>query len=439
MTLGANNGAVVCFNRRGLPRAGRRGNGSWYASPPSGSRVRPRASRLPAAPWPHRRRTRCVSAATDAFPDVSFLPEPTAAHDRVGRTAVLLVNLGTPDAPEPGPVRAYLKEFLSDPRVVEIPKLVWWPILNGIILTVRPRKSAAKYATIWTPQGSPLKVWSEQQATLLRGYLGERGFDIEVALAMRYGNPSIPSVLAQLRERRVERLLVLPMYPQYSATTTATVFDAVHRVLEQARNVPEVRWVKHFHDHPAYIDALAQQVKAYWKKHGRAQDVGGKLVMSFHGVPRRTLDLGDPYHCECHKTGRLLAQALGLSKDEYVVSFQSRFGKAEWLQPYTAPLLEDLGRANTKRVDLVCPGFVADCLETLEEIAMEGKEEFQHAGGGEYHYIPCLNDAPPFIHALADLVAAHTQGWPVARADRPQREAEAAQAAARAKALGAAA
>jgi ferrochelatase len=368
---------------------------------------------------------------------VTYLPEPPYSHGRAGRTAVLLVNLGTPDAPEPGPVRAYLKEFLSDPRVVEIPRLVWWPILNGIILTVRPRKSAAKYATIWTPQGSPLKHWSEQQAMLLRGYLGERGLDIDVALAMRYGSPSIPQVLAQLREQRVERLLLLPLYPQYSATTTATVFDAVHRELAKARNVPEVRWIKHFHDQPAYIEALAQRIRAYWQQHGRAQDEGGKLVMSFHGVPRRTLDLGDPYHCECHKTGRLLGQALGLGPDEYVVSFQSRFGKAEWLQPYTAPLLEELGRAKAHRVDVVCPGFVADCLETLEEIAMEGKEEFQHAGGGEYHYIPCLNDAPSFIHALADLVAQHAQGWPVGSAERPQREADAAQARPRAMALGA--
>jgi len=368
---------------------------------------------------------------------VSYLPETSLAHGRPGRTAVLLVNLGTPEAPEPGPVRAYLKEFLSDPRVVEIPRLVWWPILNGIILTVRPRRSAAKYATIWTPEGSPLKYWSEQQTLLLRGYLGERGVDIDVALAMRYGNPSIPSVLAQLREQRVERLLLVPMYPQYSATTTATVFDAVHAELARTRNVPEVRWVKHFHDHPGYIEALAQRVRAYWKQRGRAQDVGGKLVMSFHGVPRRTLDLGDPYHCECHKTGRLLAQALGLSKDEYVVSFQSRFGKAEWLQPYTAPLLDELGHAKARRVDVVCPGFVADCLETLEEIAMEGKGDFLAAGGGEYHYIPCLNDSPSFIHALANLVVTHTQGWPVARADKARRETEAQEAAVRARLMGA--
>lgn len=367
-----------------------------------------------------------------------FLPESLFTHDMPRRTAVLLVNLGTPNAPEAGPVRRYLKQFLSDERVVEIPRLIWWPILNGIILTVRPRKSAAKYATIWSPEGSPLKVYSQQQETLLRGYLGERGLDVDVALAMRYGEPSVESVMAQLRERHTERLLIVPMYPQYSATTTATVFDAVHAVLARTRNVPEVRWVKHFHDHPGYIEALRQSVLAYWKKHGRAQDVDGKLVMSFHGVPRRTLELGDPYHCECHKTARLLATALGLSKDEYMVSFQSRFGRAEWLQPYTAPLLEQLGRAGTKRVDVICPGFVADCLETLEEIAQDGKEEFEHTGGGEYHYIPCLNDTPAFIHALAGVVQQHTQGWPMSRAQTAQVASELQQQLAAAQARGAA-
>ena len=364
-----------------------------------------------------------------------FLPEAPFSHDKARRTGLLLVNLGTPDAPEAVPVRRYLKQFLSDPRVVEIPRLIWWPILNGIILTVRPRKSAAKYATIWGEKGSPLKVHSEQQALLLRGYLGERGLDVDVVLAMRYGEPSIAGALAQLRERHIERLLVLPMYPQYSATTTATVFDEVHRVLAQTRNVPEVRWVKHFHDHAGYIEALRQSVLAYWQQHGRAQDVGGKLVMSFHGVPRRTLELGDPYHCECHKTARLLATALGLSKDEYMVSFQSRFGRAEWLQPYTAPLLDQLGRAGTRRVDVICPGFVADCLETLEEIAQEGQEEFHASGGGDYHYIPCLNDSPAFIDALVEVVRQHTLGWPV---DRTAPDAQALrERAAAARALGA--
>ena len=367
-----------------------------------------------------------------------FLPEPAHAHDTAARTAVLLVNLGTPDAPEPRAVRRYLKEFLSDPRVVEIPRAIWLPILHGIILNVRPRKSSAKYASIWTPAGSPLRVHSEQQALLLRGYLGNRGLDLEVALAMRYGRPSIDTVLGELRDERVERLLVLPLYPQYSATTTATAFDAVHAVLARRRNVPEVRWVKHFHDQPGYIDALKAHVLAYWKRQGRAQDAGGKLVMSFHGVPRRALDLGDPYHCECQKTARLLAEALHLSKDEYAVTFQSRFGKAEWLRPYTAATLRELGAKRTRRVDVICPGFVADCLETLEEIAIEGKREFLSAGGNEFHYIACLNDAPTFIEALADIVAANVQGWPVDRARRAQREREAGAGAARARLMGAA-
>jgi ferrochelatase len=367
-----------------------------------------------------------------------FLPEPPCDHEQRPRAAVLLVNLGTPAAPTAAGLRPYLKQFLSDPRVVEIPRLAWWPILNGLILTLRPRRSAAKYAAIWTEAGSPLKVHSERQALLLRGWLGDRGLDIEVALAMRYGEPSIADALARLRAARVDRLLVLPLYPQYSATTTATVFDAVHALLARTRNVPEVRWVKHFHDRPGYIEALKRRVLAHWQRHGRAMDEGGKLVMSFHGVPRRTLDLGDPYHCECHKTGRLLAEALGLDAGDYVVSFQSRFGKAEWLQPYTASVLQDLGRSATARVDVICPGFVADCLETLEEIALEGRHQFTAAGGGRFHYIPALNDSAPFVDALADLVQAHTAGWAIDRVGSARRDQEAAAGAARARRLGAA-
>jgi protoporphyrin/coproporphyrin ferrochelatase len=372
-----------------------------------------------------------------AKPTMAFIKEPPFAHGTTPRTAVLLVNLGTPDAPEAGAVRRYLKEFLSDQRVVEIPRIAWWPILNGIILTVRPRKSAAKYATIWTEQGSPLMVNSKEQATLLRGYLGEQGVDADVALAMRYGQPSIASVLAELQRRHTERVLIIPMYPQYSATTTASVLDAVFDVLARTRNVPEVRWVKHFHDDPGYIDALKQSVLRHWKAHGRAHDAGGKLVMSFHGVPKRTLLLGDPYHCECQKTGRLLAEALGLGKDDYIVTFQSRFGRAEWLQPYTAPTLHDLGRRGVSRVDVMCPGFPADCLETLEEIAMEGKQEFLTAGGKDYRYIPCLNGSPAFIHALTRIAERHMQGWDIARGHAEERAAEAARSRAQALLLGA--
>lgn len=350
---------------------------------------------------------------------------------------MLLVNLGTPTAPESGPVRRYLRQFLSDPRVVEIPRWVWWPILYGIILPLRPRKSAAKYAAIWTEKGSPLMVHSEQQAVLLRGYLGERGLDVDVALAMRYGEPSIAAVLRGLRQSAVERLLVLPMYPQYSGTTTASVLDEVFDELKRTRNLPELRWVRHFHDHPAYIDSLKVAVLAHWKKYGRPQDAGGKLLMSFHGVPKRTLTLGDPYHCECQKTGRLLAAALGLKDDEYRLSFQSRFGRAEWLQPYTAATLHELGAKGVPRVDVICPGFTADCLETLEEIGLEGKQEFLGAGGREFHYIPSLNASPAFISALADIAEIHLRGWPVARGDQPQREAEAQKSRDQARRLGA--
>lgn len=368
---------------------------------------------------------------------MSFSQEPAYRHGTVGRTAVLIVNLGTPTAPEPAAVRRYLREFLSDPRVVEIPRLAWWPILNGLILPLRPRKSAAKYATIWSEGGSPLLVYSRAQAQLLRGYLGDRGLDIEVALAMRYGEPSVASVLTTLREQGVERLLVLPMYPQYSATTTAAVFDAIWDRLRVMRNVPEVRVIKHFHDDPGYIAALKDRVLAHWQKFGRPESGAGQLVMSFHGVPKRTLDLGDPYHCECQKTGRLLAAALGLDPSEYRLTFQSRFGRAEWLQPYTAQTLVELARGGVGRVDVVCPGFTADCLETLEEIAIEGRAEFLAAGGREFHHIPCVNDSPTFIGALADLVEQHVQGWPVERAQRAQREAEAKKSRETARLLGA--
>jgi ferrochelatase len=366
-----------------------------------------------------------------------YSTEPPYRHGTVSRAAVLLVNLGTPAAPDPSAVRRYLRQFLSDPRVVEIPRIAWYPILYGLVLPLRPRSSAAKYAKIWTERGSPLAVHSAEQAILLRGALGELGLDLEVALAMRYGEPSVPNVLSQLRERRVERLLVLPMYPQYSATTTASALDAVFEVFGRSRNIPEVRWIKHFHDDPGYIEALKQSVLAHWKAYGRAQDAGGKLLVSFHGVPRRTLDLGDAYHCECQKTGRLLGQALGLGADDYLVTFQSRFGRAEWLKPYTAPTLKDLGRHGMTRVDIICPGFPADCLETLEEIALEGRQAFLTAGGKEFRYIPCLNGAPAFIDALAGLVRQHTQGWDVARDRAGARDQSAAASSARARATGA--
>lgn len=339
---------------------------------------------------------------------MAYASEPAFSHGTPERTGILLINLGTPDAPETALVRRYLKEFLSDPRVVEIPKLAWWLILNGIILNVRPKKSAAKYASIWLKEGSPLRVYTAKQAVLLQGYLSLRTqAPYVVEYAMRYGNPSIPDALARLKAQNCQRILLVPLYPQYAASTTATALDVVFSEMQQMRNVPAIRSIKHFHDHPGYIKALAQNVRDYWTLHGRPN----VLLMSFHGLPKYTLDKGDPYHCECHKTARLLAQALELKPEQYRVSFQSRFGKAEWLKPYTTATLQALGQQKTPRVDVVCPGFVADCLETLEEIAMEGKEDFQHAGGGEYHYIPCLNDRNEWIHALTDLVWDNLHGW----------------------------
>jgi len=339
---------------------------------------------------------------------MAYQIEPGFSHGTPDKTGILLINLGTPDAPTAKAVRPYLKEFLGDPRVVEIPKPIWWLILNGIILNVRPKKSAAKYATIWTKEGSPLRVHTAKQAALLQGYLGEHTkAPLVVDYAMRYGSPSVPSVLRKLREQNCQRILIVPMYPQYAASSTATAFDVVFEELRKMRNTPALRTIRNYHDHPGYIKALANNINDYWMKNGRPD----KLVMSFHGVPLYTLEKGDPYHCECHKTARLLAQQLGLKPEQYTLSFQSRFGKAEWIKPYTTATLLELGRLKTRRVDVVCPGFVADCLETLEEIAQEGKEDFQHAGGGEYHYIPCLNENNDWIHALTGLVLENLHGW----------------------------
>ncbi len=343
---------------------------------------------------------------------MSFRTEPSYSHGKPAITGLVLVNLGTPDAPSTGALRRYLKQFLSDPRVVEIPRALWWLILHGIILPFRPARSAAKYRLIWSAEGSPLKVHTEKQALLLRGFLGARGHRLQVAYAMRYAEPALPAVLAKLQADGCDRILILPAYPQYSAATTGSSFDAVFQHYATVRNVPELRLVKHYHDHPGYIRALQESVLAHWEKNGRPD----KLVMSFHGVPKRTLLLGDPYHCECQKTARLLAQRLGLADDQYVISFQSRFGKAEWLQPYTSTTVRTLAHQGVRRVDVICPGFVADCLETLEEIGMEVKRDFLQAGGREFHYIAALNEAPDWIAALAEIAEQHLGGWPTAPA-----------------------
>jgi ferrochelatase len=297
--------------------------------------------------------------------------------------------------------------------VVEIPRLLWLLILHGIILRFRPAKSAAKYASIWTAEGSPLKLWTEKQAALLQQALLARGEHVLVRWAMRYGSTSIASQLDILKAEGVNRVLLLPAYPQYSATTTASVFDAVYTWGQRTRLLPEFRFINHYHDHPAYITALAQQVRAHWAEHGQ----GERLVMSFHGVPERTLHLGDPYHCECYKTARLLGEALELNKSQYIVTFQSRFGKAKWLEPYTEPTLVALAEQGVKKVDLICPGFTSDCLETLEEIAQEAQEAFMHAGGEQFHYIPCLNENPAWIEAMHVIASMHLAGWSLGAPD----------------------
>jgi protoporphyrin/coproporphyrin ferrochelatase len=343
---------------------------------------------------------------------MSFRPEPKSAGNRNASTAVLLTNLGTPDAPTADAVRRYLAEFLSDPRVIELPKALWWPILHGIILRTRPARSAAKYKTVWTDSGSPLLEWTQTQAKMLAGYLGERGHSIDVRVAMRYGKPSIASALDALKAAGATRVLVLPLYPQYCAATSASTVDAVAAWAQRVRNLPELRFVNGYHDDAGYIAALAQSVTAHWHIEGR----GEMLVLSFHGMPARTRQLGDPYHDQCLATARLLAERLALRDSEYSVTFQSRFGRAKWLQPYTVPRLEQLAADGVKRVDVMCPGFAADCLETLEEIDQEARAAYLRCGGTSFHYIPCLNDRHEGIAALTALLIRHLQGWPTATA-----------------------
>jgi ferrochelatase len=341
-----------------------------------------------------------------------FNTEPEFSHGQApaqgASTGVLYCNLGTPDAPTAPALRRYLAEFLSDQRVVEIPRPIWWLILHGIILRVRPKKSAAKYASIWTAEGSPLKVWTDKQAQLLGQALQARGHHVSTRYAMRYGSPSVATQLEAFKAEGITRVLIVPAYPQYSATTTASVFDAVYTWAAKVRRLPEFRFLNHYHDDAGYIAALAAKVRAHWATHGQPE----QLVMSFHGVPQRTLELGDPYHCECYKTARLLGEALGLTKDSYKVTFQSRFGKAKWLQPYTEPTLVAMAEAGVKRVDVMCPGFTGDCLETLEEINDEAREAFMHAGGQTFHYIDCLNDSPAWSSALASICEQQLSGWP---------------------------
>ena len=355
---------------------------------------------------------------------MTFQKEPAFIHGKPpannATTAVLFCNLGTPDAPTAAALRTYLKQFLSDPRVVEIPRLVWWFILNLIIVPFRSTKSAKKYASIWMKDGSPLKIWTEKQATLLEGWLGEAGHHVTVRYAMCYTTgevcPSIKTQLDKFKAEGISRVLILPAYPQYSSTTTAAVFDQVYAWAAKVRSVPEFRFVNRYHDDAGYIYALEKSVRNQWQINGKPNfDQKDMLVMSFHGIPERSLHLGDAYHCECYKTARLLGEALSLNPTQYKVTFQSRLGRAKWLQPYTEPTMIAMAKSGVKRIDVICPGFNCDGLETLEEVNMEVRHAFTAAGGQTFNYIPCLNDDSAWLSALSSITQRHLGGWPTQR------------------------
>ena len=321
-------------------------------------------------------------------------------HSARGKTGVLLVNLGTPDEPTASAVRRYLAEFLADPRVVEIPKLIWMMILHGIILRVRPAKSAALYKEIWTEEGSPLLAISRQQQSKLSELLSSTGTNASVHLAMRYGSPSVASTLQDMHKQGIDKLVVLPLYPQYAAPTTASAFDAIAKELCKWRYLPALHFINTYHDHPDLINALANSIQQDFNKNGKPQ----KLVLSYHGMPERNLHLGDPYYCFCMKTTRLVVEKLGLTEDDYITTFQSRFGKAKWLQPYTDATIEALPAKGINDIAVICPAFSADCLETLEEIQGENRHVFEGAGGKNFRYIECLNANDDHIKMMANIV-----------------------------------
>ncbi|RTZ42351.1 ferrochelatase [Candidimonas sp. SYP-B2681] len=344
-----------------------------------------------------------------------YLPEPADPHalssqppPRADRpVGVLLINLGTPDHPDAKSIRRYLGEFLSDPRVIEIPQWIWQVILRGFILTRRPQALAPRYKEIWLEDGSPLLVWSQAQAEGIQQRLAASGVPVFVELGMRYGNPSVASAIDKLRNAGCERILVVPMYPQYAASTTATAVDCVAAHVGKMRDQPELRFVKRYHTDPGYIGALAAQVHQYWGRHGTPQ----RLLLSFHGLPRRTVEQGDPYHRDCMETAILLKERLGPDASRVHVSFQSRFGAEKWLEPYTEPTLREWARQGVTRVDVMCPGFLADCLETREEIQMQCRDAFLEEGGQQFRYLPCLNDDPAWIAGFTDLVKKQLTGW----------------------------
>jgi protoporphyrin/coproporphyrin ferrochelatase len=354
-----------------------------------------------------------------------FFGFPSFSHGEIPAVGVLVANLGTPDAPTSPALRRYLREFLLDPRVIEVNRALWWTILHLLVLTTRPPKSAALYRKVWTAEGSPLLVITRRQAAALAAALAaEIGSPIHVAVGMRYGNPSIRAGLRELGEKGCRRILVLPMYPQYAAVTTGSTFDAVAAELATWRWVPDLRTIHSYHDRPGYVDALAATIREAWAAGGEAE----KLLFSFHGIPERYFAAGDPYYCHCQKTARLVAERLALPRERWEISFQSLFGREEWLKPYSSETIKAMARSGVRSLDVVCPGFSADCLETIEEIDGENRELFLHAGGERYRYVPALNDRPDHIRTLAGLCLENLHGWIERRAawspERARAEAE---------------
>lgn len=336
---------------------------------------------------------------------VDYLGDSSYQHGSANRIGVLVANLGTPDGPDPASVRRFLAEFLWDPRVVEAPRLIWWLALHGVILRIRPSKSAHAYQQVWTPEGSPLLVHSSALTQRIKEALQPR-WNATVALGMSYGSPSIPQALEELRRQGAQRIVVLPLYPQYSGTTTASVFDRVTNQLQRCRWVPELRFISSYHDDGGYIDALAASIEQHWRTHQK-----NHLLFSFHGIPKRYVNSGDPYYCQSMKTARLVAERLSLGEKDWSVSFQSQVGREEWLRPYTDERLLEFARSGPKRVTLVCPGFATDCLETLEEIALRNRQLFLEAGGETYDYVPALNSSDAHVATLTRVIERHLQGW----------------------------
>lgn len=339
---------------------------------------------------------------------MKYQGSPSFSHSQVDKVGVLITNLGTPNAATKQALKPYLKQFLSDPRVVEIPRLIWWMILNLVILNIRPKRSAKAYATVWEEGGSPLKIHTVNQAKALRAQLvAKHGDGIVVEYAMRYGQPAINDTIESMLQQGVRKLLILPLYPQYCASTTGSTFDVIAEDFKSRRWIPELRFVTHYHDNADYINTMADKIRSHWASNEKAE----KLIFSYHGIPKRYLINGDPYHCQCHKTSRLVAENLGLNKDQYVVTFQSRFGREEWLKPYTDHTLIALAEQGIKSVQIVCPGFSADCLETIEEIGIENRDYFLEAGGQHYEYIDALNSDAAHIDLISSLVEDNIAGW----------------------------